>query len=492
MAALLGTKQANWSTILGFGLNESAIVPFETVMKDGYMLVGCVQDKMRTTADKHGDGKWEYKNHAGVSVIFYDRIITDPEEKKPMTPEVCYNFCRTIPDAGFFGLVAGRQCYCEPYFEMEASDSSECDAVCEGEPTSFCGGMTKQSIYSMHLCADTGKDMNMGSAAGMAAQTLCTKVHREVKDEIGNLTALGNAIKARAGSNGDPTTASFGQLALEYVGMLNDGLAAAEAMKTDLEGLTSQYAGFQGADFTDADTITEAEELNAKTKALADKATEICSPYKYFLEPLANGTDSVKAYYPITYWTEPSENRAAAANMTLAPLSACEGVPAGGPRIVSSMDECANICDSMVTPGKDKCIAFQYASSAEGAMCSPLNKIEGITYYDAPSSCTGLLQKQSKTQCYEVPGFSCSNQASSRTWPNVCMEQECDGCAECSAGGGGEGGAEGGGGGSNSTTQAFPARCLAKFSLMKGFDLRVNSKDASVDHVETKVLKRCA
>merc|ERR1719272_1820981 len=187
--------------------------------------------------------------------------------------------------------------------------------------------MVKQSIYSMHMCADTGKDLNMGSAAGMAAQTLCTNVHREINDEIGNLSALGNQIKESAGSNGDPTTATFGQLALEYVGMLNDGLAASEAMKTDLGGLTSQYASFQGADFTDAGTITEAEELNAETKALADKATEICSPYKYFLDPLANGTSSIKAYYPITYWTEPSENRAAAANITSSPISACEGVP---------------------------------------------------------------------------------------------------------------------------------------------------------------------
>merc|ERR1719359_2826207 len=76
-----------------------------------------------------------------------------------MTHEVCFDFCRTVPNMGFFGLLAGRECYCMPYYKMMAGDSSQCEAVCEGEPTTTCGGMAKSSIFEMHMCADTAEDI---------------------------------------------------------------------------------------------------------------------------------------------------------------------------------------------------------------------------------------------------------------------------------------------------------------------------------------------
>merc|ERR1719386_656346 len=76
-----------------------------------------------------------------------------------MTAEVCFNFCRTIPDMLFFGLTAGRECYCEPFYKMMAGDSSKCEAVCEGNPTTVCGGMAKSSIFEMHFCDSTGEDL---------------------------------------------------------------------------------------------------------------------------------------------------------------------------------------------------------------------------------------------------------------------------------------------------------------------------------------------
>merc|ERR1719359_488481 len=86
--------------------------------------------------DKHGDGKFEYAaQNVRVSIVWYDRIVPK-EDRSAMTPEVCFNFCRTVPDALFFGISEGRNCYCTPYFKREAGDSSQCDAVCEGEPSS--------------------------------------------------------------------------------------------------------------------------------------------------------------------------------------------------------------------------------------------------------------------------------------------------------------------------------------------------------------------
>merc|ERR1712217_143913 len=127
------------------------IVPFQTVMKDGFFRVGCMVDAMMVYADKHRDGKFRFSDVDNVngknvinddvdtSIIWYDRFVPKLDQK-PMTPDVCFEFCRTVPDAVFFGLRAGRQCYCAPFYERYPGDDSDCDATCEGDPTRTCGG----------------------------------------------------------------------------------------------------------------------------------------------------------------------------------------------------------------------------------------------------------------------------------------------------------------------------------------------------------------
>merc|ERR1719420_2103700 len=76
-----------------------------------------------------------------------------------MSHTICFDFCRTVPDMLFFGLTAGRECYCLPFYVAMSGGSSKCDAVCEGEPTTMCGGMEKSSIFELHMCADTAEDL---------------------------------------------------------------------------------------------------------------------------------------------------------------------------------------------------------------------------------------------------------------------------------------------------------------------------------------------
>merc|ERR1719316_2047477 len=73
-----------------------------------------------------------------------------------MTHEVCFEFCRSVPNMLFFGLAHGRDCYCAPFYDMMAGDSSECNAVCEGDTDTMCGGMQKSSIFQMHSCKGDG------------------------------------------------------------------------------------------------------------------------------------------------------------------------------------------------------------------------------------------------------------------------------------------------------------------------------------------------
>ena len=101
---------------------------------------------------RYGAAKHSYENgHAGVSIVHYNDWVAK-EDRAEMSPKVCFDFCKTVPKMGFFGILNGNKCYCEPYFKQMAGDSSMCDVACPGDKTNICGGASKSSIYAMHDC----------------------------------------------------------------------------------------------------------------------------------------------------------------------------------------------------------------------------------------------------------------------------------------------------------------------------------------------------
>ena len=62
-----------------------------------------------------------------------------------MTPSVCFEFCRTVPNMNFFGLINGRDCYCEHYYQTTSAEGT-CDLPCEGDSASICGGSDMSSL----------------------------------------------------------------------------------------------------------------------------------------------------------------------------------------------------------------------------------------------------------------------------------------------------------------------------------------------------------
>lgn len=153
-AGLRGTQPGSDQTLASGGATgkvEGTEV-MTTVLKDGFWEVGCYTDKMLTTADKFGNEKDKYKDLAGVSIVHYSELIDDAD-KMPMTPDVCFEFCSSIPDMVFFGITEGRTCYCTPYFHPGPGDGSKCDAVCEGDTTVMCGSTSgRSSMFEMHTC----------------------------------------------------------------------------------------------------------------------------------------------------------------------------------------------------------------------------------------------------------------------------------------------------------------------------------------------------
>merc|ERR1719379_748285 len=137
----------------GAGMDSS--LGLKTVYKDGYFHLRCMMDKMLTAADWHDELQREhlYNVHTNVSIVKYtDRV--DVEKQQSMTPSVCFEFCRTVPDMLHFGLTAGRECYCAPYF-MQGPGDGVCDAGCEGDSSITCGNTNGMAdMYEMHSCND--------------------------------------------------------------------------------------------------------------------------------------------------------------------------------------------------------------------------------------------------------------------------------------------------------------------------------------------------
>jgi len=157
-------KTKAWTMVGGCAKKEpgagmDASLGLTTVYKDGYFHLRCMMDKMETAADWHDELQREHKYNidTNVTIVRYtDRV--DVEKQQSMTPSICFEFCRTVPDMLHFGLTRGRECYCTPYF-MQGTGDGVCDAGCEGDSSITCGNTNGMAdIYEMHACNDAIPD----------------------------------------------------------------------------------------------------------------------------------------------------------------------------------------------------------------------------------------------------------------------------------------------------------------------------------------------
>merc|ERR1719217_945210 len=227
------------SNVPGAGIDK--FKPFNTVLKDGFLEVDCVKDYMYYRGDKFGDNKHDYKLGpvSDVSIVHYEAHVKK-EDQVEMTQKVCFEFCRTVPNMGFFGIVNGRGCYCTPYFKPMESDSSQCDSVCEGDKTQMCGGVSKSSIFAMHMCDSTKDDLSTRSGT---ASSLKADIDAKVKAAEGlskTLQGAGEMIQKAFGQVGDSSATGLAQAMKVSAGQLEhkaEDADAAEAVSDELEGL---------------------------------------------------------------------------------------------------------------------------------------------------------------------------------------------------------------------------------------------------------------
>jgi hypothetical protein len=266
----------------GAGMKPGDIEPFDRVLKDGFMKVKCVKDAMFNHGDKFGPNKHEYKYGAtsNVSIVHYTAHVPK-EDREKMTPEVCFNFCRTLDQMLFFGILNGRDCYCTPYFKAMASDDSTCDAVCEGDTSQTCGSQKKSNIWEMHMCNDAAQTLAEFSFNSHQLEESMAELIPNAESAAEGKNELGATLQAAFGKAGDPDAGGLMQKAKVAAGNLENLAADAEAERKKLAKLISDadaLTGFRFGDFS----ANMAKELGSVRQAVTDYMSS--SKIEKFLE----------------------------------------------------------------------------------------------------------------------------------------------------------------------------------------------------------------
>jgi hypothetical protein len=180
--------------------------------------------------------------------VHYDAHVAK-EDREKMTPEVCFNFCRTVEDTLFFGVLNGRDCYCAPYFKQMASDSDSCDAVCEGDTSQMCGGKAKSTIWEMHMCNDAAQTLAEATLMAKAVKHQIDLLVPKAKSAAAGKQELGEEFQATFGQAGDPEAANLMQKAKGAAGNLEHLAEDCEEEGKKLGDLINKATKLTGFDY---------------------------------------------------------------------------------------------------------------------------------------------------------------------------------------------------------------------------------------------------
>jgi len=355
-------------------MDPGSINPFEQASKDGFSHVACVDDYMYTHGDKYGDNKAQYALDADVSIVHYTAHVP-AENRQPMSHEVCFSFCRTVKDMGFFGIVNGRDCYCTPYYRSVEGDDSMCDAVCEGGPGTVCGGKAKSSVFSMHSCTTTGPELSAVTAAMMTTKTAVEQVRVKVQAAMSSMQTVASTYQARFGAAADPVAAALMQSAVVEAGRLQKEVVSARDGVQAMTDLKLKVDGFLGAgspDFSNAGVLSQAESLDAQVKKAVQEGKSITSNLQQDFTKVAPAqtANASSQFYSVMYFVDK--------DFVDAP-STCGGSAVSAPK-VGDLEACASACNAAV----HTCVGFSFfppTSSNLNGLCFLMSKLESTTYY---------------------------------------------------------------------------------------------------------------
>jgi len=381
--------------------------PYVEVLKDGFWEVGCFKDAMLTTADKYGNNADQYNNQASISIALYDELVLK-EKKQPMTPTVCFEFCRTVADMVYFGIADGQTCYCTPYYKPAPADELGCNQPCAGDETLMCGNMKgKSSVFEMHLCESTKTDLEETGAEAKEALDYFLEVSQLAKDLGDKVAASGAALEKVGGLSGAP---GAGDMGMEAKKASKDLSQAFMASNDDYEKLLGAYKLSKdqlSADLSDSTEMIVAErainDMKSTVGAVVSAAKKVHATVRLGFPPvdfavfgdepesgdgaamrlksLADGEDYVPDFRVASYPFDATYEAA---------QSSCKGPIIGLPMVGLGKDGCSAACEGTVYP--DKCVAYSfYTLTGAEDLCFMLKDVTVVETFTCPEP--SLLQK---------------------------------------------------------------------------------------------------
>jgi hypothetical protein len=367
----------------------AGVAPHTQVLKDGFWYVGCLSDAMQETGDKFGDNAVQYaqQSSANTSIVRYDTIL-ERENQEPMTPQVCFDFCRSIPDMQFFSLIHGRECYCEHYYKKQPGNGA-CDQPCEGESSSICGGQGMSSVYQMHSCEGglLQDAVALENELYDLDETL-DETYAEVDEAAVALQESGEALEALA----EGSSSSLAQAAKVAAGPIGHAAEDLDALLGEFSSLNEDF-GALGIELGGELTFAERKQLEkfmADSEDLMDASEQALAAavelFKEVSPPDAEDLDAGATYVPVMRQIDPEKE---------ALMSVCNGELTGVPMVGVDYDGCAMACDN--GPPKSSpnhCWAFQYFTFPNAdPLCFHFSSLSELTSYNCDLVEESLVQK---------------------------------------------------------------------------------------------------
>jgi len=340
---------------------------------DGFTPTACTPDRNLKTRDLQGKST---SYEGPISVIKYEDVVPKTEQK-PMTHEVCYEFCRRFELVKFFGITNGSKCYCEPMFVVATAGSKGgCKVPCEGNPGQMCGGPDFSSIFEMHDCPPKEKFSSDAVLSFTALKGDVASMGTAAKDCIDTLVKSGSKLVNSQEQKGNTIVQKHQKaMTLSYQTILADMNALSfESAKVSakLETALGEYSGL--GDATNAAELeAKMEEVEMASDAAAAALPQITGVYEQ-CHPNITSDGTAMSFY-----TTISETASA---------HSCDGKIISPTVQVSSGEECAKLCSETTAP--TMCVGFQLYSGLEGAdkVCLMFSEIAGVALYskaDCPS-----------------------------------------------------------------------------------------------------------
>jgi len=330
------------------------------------------------------------------------------EKKKPMTPTICFEFCRTIADMVYFGIADGQTCYCTPFYKPGPGNQKTCNQPCAGDETQMCGNMEgKSSVFEMHLCESTMADLEETGAEAKEALDYFFEVSAVAKDLGDKVAASGAALEKVGGLSGAPGAGDMGMEAKKMSGDLSKSWLGSNG---DYDKLLEAYKLSKtqmNADLSDSTEMVAAEHAIADMKATVGSVVSAAKkvhatvrlgfpPVDFVvfgdepdssdgaakrLKSLADGEDYVPDFRVASYSFDATYE---------AQQSSCKGPVIGLPMVGLGKDGCSAACEGTVYP--KKCVAYSfYTLTGAEDLCFMLEDVTVVETFTCPDA--SLLQK---------------------------------------------------------------------------------------------------